>query len=273
MANQTTTTGNAFMPDIWATDILDFLKAELVLRDRVLHYDREIKSMGQSVQVPIPPQLVANDKAADTQVTPQNTAATKVSILIDKHKEATVIIEDILDIQSKYDLRRSFADGLSIPIREAIDSDIYDTLTTGAAATVGTSGTPITDAVVLEGKKTLDEAKAPWRDRTIAVSPAGESDMLAIDKYVRFDALGTGKAIVNGKVGTIYGFEVVMTQLVSGPSVMFQKQAMGIALQRTPRVQSQYKQEWLGWMITVDALYGVEMLRPSFAVNLEGSTS
>jgi N4-gp56 family major capsid protein len=274
--NQTVTTGNAFRPEIWATDVLDVLKANLVLRDRISHFDREIKNKGQSVQIPIPAQMTANDKVANTEVTLQDNAATLVTINIDKHKESSVLIEDILEIQSAYDLRSVFSESLGVTIAEAIDKDVYTELIAAATASgqsVGTAATALTDEVVLASKTLLDKAKAPTRDRTLAVSPEDEAGLLAIDKYVRYDALGTGKAIVNGKVGTIYGYTVVSTQLVDGSSVAFHKYAVGIALQKTPRTQAQYQQKDLGWLLTVDTLYGVKTLRDTFAVEVKGASS
>lgn len=269
-ANQTVTTGNVFRPLIWATDVMDQLKANIVLLPRVKHYEREIKSKGQSVEVPFIAATVVHDKVANTQVTLNDATSTKVSILIDKHKEDSVLIEDILEVQSAYDLRAEYTRELGRAMAEAIDTDIYTELMT-TTVEVGTAGTAIVDATVLGAKVKLDEARAPMTDRTIAVSPVDQAAMLAIDKYVRYDALGTGKAIVNGKIGTIYGFEVVMSQLISGAAVAFHKDAIGVALQKRPRTQAQYKQEWLGWLLTVDSIYGIKSLRAGFAVKIHSA--
>ena len=49
--------------------------------------------------------------------------------------------------------------------------------------------------------------------------------------------------------------------------MMFQKEAFGLAMQQAPRTQSQYKQEYLANLVTVDVLYGVAELRDTFAVD------
>jgi hypothetical protein len=272
---QTTTTGNVFRPNVWANDVMDILKSELVLLPRIKHYDQEVASFGQSVEVPFVAAAAANDKAANTQVTLNGQTATKVSILINKHKESSYIVEDILKMQAKYDLRSEFTKAAAYAIAEAIDTDILTELKAGSTNTaVGTFGTPLADSVVVAAKVALDTAKAPQTDRTLAVDPYQQGEMLKIDKYVRYDALGTGKAIENGRVGTIYGFEVVMSQNIpftagapdQHSAVAFHKDAVGIAHQQKPRTQAQYKQEYLGWLLTVDTVYGVKTLRPTFSV-------
>ena len=273
--NQTVTTSTQFAPNVWANDVMDILKSNLVLVDRVRHFDTEVASYGKSVVVPFVLLAVANDKVANTQVTLNGQTATSVRILINKHKESSYLIEDIAEIQAKANLRSEFTKAAAYAIAEAIDTDIYTELIAGSTNTaVGTYGTPLVDAVILAAKVTLDKAKAPMTDRTLALGPTQNGQMLAIDKYVRYDALGTGEAIVNGKTGTIYGFDVVMSQnfpTVAGTppqerGVAFHKDALGIALQEKPRTQAQYKQEYLGWLLTVDTVYGVLTLRPTFSV-------
>lgn len=273
--NQTVTTGNVFRPTIWANDVMDILKSELVLLPRIKHYDSESAQMGQTVSVPFMAAASAYDKAAGSQVTLNGGTATKVDILINKHKESSVLIEDILSIQSKYELRSEFTKPIAYAIVEAIDTDILTELKSGSTnAAVGTFGVALTDAVVRSAMVALDTAKAPRTDRTFAVDPYQHGELLGIDKFVRYDALGTGEAIKNGKVGNIYGFEVVMSQNIpfvdtttdQHTGVAFHMDAVGIAHQLKPRTQSQYKQEYLATLLTVDTVYGVKTLRPTFSV-------
>lgn len=272
---QTITTGAQFRPTVWANDVMDFLKSELVLLPRIKHYDQEAASFGQSVTVPFVLAAAANDKAANTQVTLNGQTATSVVITINKHKESSYLIEDLLGIQSKYELRSEFTKAAAYAIVEAIDTDILTEMKAGSTSTaLGTFGTAINDALVVSAKVTLDNAKAPQTDRTLAVDPYQQGEMLKIDKFVRYDALGTGEAIKNGRIGHIYGFEVVMSQNFpfvdtvtdEHTGMAFHKDAVGIAHQLKPRTQAQYKQEYLGWLLTVDTVYGVKTLRPTFSV-------
>lgn len=271
---QTATTGAQFRPLVWANEVMEALYNTTVLLNLIKHYDVEVATMGQSVTVPFMPNMVANDKVANTQVTLNGQTATSIVIQVNKHKEASVVIEDFLKVQSKYDLRSEFTTGLGSAVGVAIDSDIYAEMLAGITQNAGTFGTAISDATVLNAKLQLDNAIAPFTDRSFVVDPTGNSQLLAIDKYVRYDALGTGKAIEDGKLGTLYGFTFYMSQnlptVVATPpqhtGVAFHKNVQAIAVQQKPRVQAQYKQEYLGWLVTVDAIYGVKTLRPTFGV-------
>lgn len=273
---QTVTTGNVFRPNIWASDVMDFLKSELVLLPRIKHYDREAKG-GQSIEVPFVPAGAANDKAANTQVTLNGQTATKVSILINKHKESSYIIEDILGIQSAYELRSEFTKAAAYAIAEAVDTDILTEMKAGSTNTaLGTFGTPLTYNLIVDAQVVLDSAKAPSSDRTLAVDPFQYGQLLKVDNFVRYDALGKTN-IVNGKVGEVVNFEVVKSNNIpfvdtttdEHTGMAFHKDAVAIAMALKPRTQAQYKQEYLGWLLTVDTVYGVKTLRPTFSVALK----
>jgi hypothetical protein len=273
-AGQTTTTGNVFRPNVWANDVQDFLKSALVLLPRIKHYDSEVASYGQSLEVPFVPSGVANDKAANTQVTLNGQTATKISILINKHKESSYLIEDILGIQSKYNLRSEFTQAAAYAIAEAIDTDILTELKAGSTNTaLGAFGTSLTYNLVVDAQVVLDTAKAPTSDRTLAIDPYQYGQLLKIDNFVRYDALGKSN-IENGRVGKVINFEVVMSQNIpfvdttvdEHTGMAFHKDAVAIAHQAKPRTQAQYKQEYLGWLLTVDTVYGVKTLRPTFSV-------
>lgn len=275
---QTVTTGAVFRPNLWTTDVMDFLQSALVLLPRIKHYDSEVSSKGQTVEVPFVTASAANDKAANTQVTLTGTTFSKVTITIDKHKEKSYLVEDLLKVQSAYDLRSEFTKAAAYSIAEAIDTDILTELKSGSTNTArGTFGVALADSVIRGAKLDLDQAKAPQTDRTFAVDPYQYSELLGIDKFVRYDALGTGKAIENGVMGHIYGFEVVMSQNIpfvdtttdEHTGVAFHKDAMAIAHQMKPRTQGSYIQEYLGWLLTVDTVYGVKTLRPTFSVKVQ----
>ena len=177
--------------------------------------------------------------------------------------------------QSAYDLRSDYTKAAAYAISEKIDSNIAAAMTT-AFTGYGAYGTALNDNLILTVNRYLSENKAPRTDRSIVVHPKGEAEMLAIDKFVRYDALGTGEAIKNGKLGTIYGAEVFMSQNLvyldtatdEYNSLFFHKEAFAIAMQVEPRTQASYKQEYLGWLVTVDVLYGLAELRTGFGFKL-----
>lgn len=269
------TAGNVFRPNIWSKEVLMFVKSNLVLLPLIKHYDADVKSSGQTVEIPNVSAITASLKAQNTLVTLNYNTETKTTITINRHYESSFLVEDILATQSNYSTRSDYTSAAAYAIAEKIDSDVATAMTTAwktASQTTGAYGTAIADANILAVNRYLSENKAPRTDRVLVVHPKGEAELLNIDKYVRYDALGTGEAIKSGKLGTIYGVDVFMSQNLvyldtatdEYNSLMFHKEAWAIAMQMSPRTQAQYKQEYLGWLVTVDVLYGHTGLRSNF---------
>lgn len=274
--NVGTTAGNVFRPNVWSKEVLMFVKSNLVLLPLIRHYDADVKSSGQTVEIPNVSAITASLKAQNTVVTLNYNTETKTTITINRHYESSFLVEDILATQSNYSTRSDYTQAAAYAIAEKVDSDIAKVMT-AAFTGYGAYGTALNDNLILTVNRYLSENKAPRTDRSIVVHPKGEAELLAIDKFVRYDALGTGEAIKNGKLGTIYGSTVYMSQNLvyldtatdEYSSLFFHKEAAAIAMQVSPRTQAQYKQEHLGWLVTVDVLYGVTTLRSGFGFTLK----
>lgn len=276
--NVGTTAGNVFRPNVWANEVLMFVKANLVLVPLVRHFDSEVQSYGQTVEIPNVSTISANQKSANTLVTLNYNTETKTTITLNQHYESSFLLEDILGIQSKYDLRSAYTQAAAYAIAAKIDGFVASSMTTAFSA-YGAFGTVLADSLILLANRYLDDAKAPQTDRSLVVTPQGKQEMLNIDKYIRYDAIGVGgdnNSILSGQIGEIYGVKVFMSQnlttLASSPTqnnhLFFHKEAFAIAIQQNARTQAQYKQEYLGWLVTVDILFGGTSLRPAFGFTL-----
>jgi hypothetical protein len=151
---------------------------------------------------------------------------------------------------------------------------------TSAFTAYGAYGTVIADSLILTVNRYLDDAKAPQGDRSLVVTPQGKQEMLNIDKYIRYDAIGIGgkdNAIMNGQIGEIYGIKVFMSQnLVQVTTTRTRtttysstRKPLRLPFSSQPRTQAQYKQEYLGWLVTVDILWGMTSLRSGFGFVLK----
>lgn len=268
------TAGNAFRPNVWSNEVLMFVKANLVLLPLIKHYDAEVQAYGQTVEIPNVSTITANLKSQNTLVTLNYNTETKTTITINQHYESSFLVEDIEKIQSKFDLRTDYTQAAAYAIAAKVDYSIAYNMTQ-AFTGYGAFGTALNDTLILTVNRYLDDAKAPQTDRSFVVTPQGKQEMLAIDKYIRYDAIGVGgdqNSILNGQIGEIYGVKVFMSQnlvqVTSSPNqnnhLFFHKEAFAVAMQENPRSQATYKQEYLGWLVTVDVLFGLNSLRPSF---------
>lgn len=273
------TAGSVFRPNVWSKEVLMFAKENLVLLPLIKHYDQDVKAGGQTLEIPNVSAITANLKAQNTVVTLNYNTETKTTITLDQHYESSFLVEDLVATQSNYATRSDYTQAAAYAIAEKVDS-IIATAMTSAFTGYGAYGTALNDNLILTVNRYLSENKAPRSDRSIVVHPKGEAELLAIDKYVRYDALGVGgsaNSIKNGKIGEIYGAEVFMSQNLvyldtatdEYSSLFFHKEAFAIAMQQEPRTQAQYKQEHLGWLVTVDVLFGIKQLRSGFGFTLK----
>jgi hypothetical protein len=273
------TAANVFRPNIWSKEALMFVKSNLVLLPLIKHYDADVTSSGQTLEIPNVSTISANVKTQNTVVTLNYNTENKNTITLNQHYESSFLVEDLAKIQSAYELRSDYTQAAAYAISEKIDGAIAAGMT-AAFTGYGAYGTALSDNLILTVNRYLSEAKAPRSDRSIVVHPKGEAELLAIDKYVRYDALGVGgdaNSIKNGKIGRIYGADVYMSQNLvyldtavdEYNHLFFHKDAWAIALQLQPRTQAQYKQEYLGWLVTVDVLFGHTKLRNNFGFTLK----
>lgn len=146
----------------------------------------------------------------------------------------------------------------------------------GSADTNVGNGSTITDEGMRLLVQELDDNNVPSMGRVLVVPPVEKRKMLGIDRQIVFDQVGESgrqNAIRNGYVGPLYGAEVfVSTNCASlqaddsstnyRAALFFQKDALLLIEQLSPRSQTQYKQEWLSDLFTADILFGGGVLRP-----------
>src|SRR5580693_5321297 len=284
-----------------AADALPALVGNLVLGNLVNRdYEPTLAQAGDTVNVPIAPQLVANNIAEGGAVQPQNPSLTNAQIVLNTHAEATFQIPDITKVLAVPDLLRVYMQPAVIAIAERIESDLlglYATFT--ANSPVGTAGTPITEAVIDAAETGLFTAMVPAsQPKYLIVDANTYSAMRQIPRFSEFQTAGDAglRALIEGTVGKIKDFFVFRSQLVaktgSSPvtthNLAFVRDAIGLVIRRLPqplpgtgaiaeyadlgnfgmRVIMSYRPDTLSQQFTVDVLYGVAALRNGFAVQV-----
>ena len=139
------------------------------------------------------------------------------------------------ELKTNVDLRREHVLRLGKGFGRLYDSIIIAALDTTTNATPTTTG-GLTVAKVLEAKEIMDGNDVDPEDRYMAVSAKALSDALTEDKLTSSD-YQTLKALVQGDIGTAYGFKWIMhTGLPVATSqrtcFAYHKDAVGIALGR-----------------------------------------
>jgi len=128
------------------------------------------------------------------------------------------------------------------------------------------NATAITDAGIRRVIQTLDDNDFPLTDRFLVVPPIARRIMMGIARFSEQAFRGSGEMIGNGKMGDVYGVSVHVSSNCPVPStatsvrvgVLAHKDAVVLADVLGPRVQTQYKQEFLATLLTADTIFGVK---------------
>src|SRR3990167_6453783 len=119
---QTTTTGANFIPEIWSPEILRATENALVMAPLVKRFDSMVTGKGDTIHIPNLSNLTATSKSANVSVTLQAPTESVTNISIDQHYESSFLVEDILKVQSNYDLMGEYTSKAGESIARRIDT-------------------------------------------------------------------------------------------------------------------------------------------------------
>src|SRR5499426_882123 len=163
MASITSTNVANAIVKLVAADALPVLVGNLVMGNLVNRdYEPVLAQAGDTVNVPIPPTMVANNIAEGGTVQTQNPSLGNAQIVLNTHVEATFQIPDVTKVLAVPDLLKIYMQPAVTAIAEKIESDLlglYAGFTANAA--VGTPGAAITEAVIDGAETALFQAKLP----------------------------------------------------------------------------------------------------------------
>src|SRR5580698_1466828 len=146
-----------------AVDALPVLIGNLIMGNLVNRdYEPVLANTGDTVNIPIPPTMVANNIAEGGMVQPQNPSLGNAQIVLNSHVEATFQIPDVTKVLAVPDLLKIYMQPAVAAIAQRIESDLlalYPLFTSNTA--VGTAGTAITEPTVDSAETALFAAMVP----------------------------------------------------------------------------------------------------------------
>lgn len=284
-----------------AADALPVLVGNLVMGNLVNRdYEPALAQAGDTINIPIPPEMVANNIAEGGTVQAQNPNLGNAQIVLSSHVESTFQIPDVTKVLAAPDLLKMYMEPAVAAIAQKIESDLLG-LYAGFTANrpVGTPGTPITEATIDAAETALFLSKVPpTEQKYMVVDAATYSAWRQIERFSEYQTAGEAglRALVDGAVGKIKDFFVFRSQFVpktgSEPetthNLAFTKNAIGLVMRRLPqplpgtgaiaeyaelgnfgmRVVMSYQPNTLSQQFTVDVLYGCGILRNSAGVQV-----
>jgi N4-gp56 family major capsid protein len=243
----TTEVGN-FIPELWSNEVIAGYKSNIVLARLVRKLSHKGKK-GDTIRIPTPSRAAASSKAAETQVTLiQHGTDAGLTVSIDKHKEYSRLIEDIVDVQALGSLRAFYTDDAGYALAKRVDKDLIleamangnggaATLVENADGSIDSTSSSDTNMKTGDGSTTWDpsgtgnavdltdlgirrlvrihdDLDVPMAGRYLVVPPVVKQDMMGFARYTEqafTGESGAGNTIRNGRVGDVYGVEVFMT--------------------------------------------------------------
>ena len=284
-----------------AADALPALMGNLVMGNLV-HRDFEptLAQAGDTVNVPIPPTLVANNIAEGGTVTTQNPNLGNAQLVLNTHAEATFLIPDVTKVLAVPDLLKLYMQPAVVALGEKIEADLLNMYSQFTAnAPVGAGGVALTESAIEAAETALFQAKVPASStKYLIVDGATYSAIRQITRFSEFQTVGEAglRTMIDGSVGKLKDFFVFRSQFVpktgSAPvttqNIAFAKGALGLVIRRLPqplpgtgaiaeyaelgnfgmRVVMSYQPNTLAQQFTVDVLYGTGVLRNNHGIQV-----
>ena len=187
----TTTTSNVFLPTVWSREVVRATENALVAAGLVKRYDYLVTGRGQTIDIPnISNAFTARAKVQGTDVTDDNYTETQTQIQVSNWYYNSFIIEDIVSVQSIYDLRSEYSNKAGYSIAKKVDTDVMSNWSSWTNTAVGTYGIDLGDATIVAAYEALNLADMPLEDRAFIVYPKQISAIMKLDKFVKADYQG-----------------------------------------------------------------------------------
>jgi N4-gp56 family major capsid protein len=292
---QSTVNTAGFIPEVWSDEIIAAYKKNLVAANLFKKMSMKGKK-GDVMHFPSPARGSAAVKTASSQVTLIAESGTEKTVTINQHYEYSRLIEDFAEVQALSSLRRFYTDDAGYALATRIDTSLIQLGRGAQSGTAGSAaydkaylagdgstlyvdgtnvGTALTDAGLRRAIQRLDDSDVPMDGRFLIVPPATRNTMMGLARFTEQAFVGDGATIRNGQIGDVYGVKVFVTTnadtattTTTRIALLAHPEAFVLVDQLGVRVQTQYKQEYLGTLLTADTLFGVGELRDTSAVAL-----
>lgn len=207
-----------FNPTVWAGGILAALEKELVYaalcsRD----YEGLIQGYGDRVKINSVSDPTISDYTKDTDINaPEALNGADQVLVIDQAKYFNFAVDDLDKAQNNANVMATATERAGYKLRDQIDQFVAGLYTSAAGAinsgsavtpTANTAGTALYEYIVDMGT-VLTEANVPLNGRWVVLNPALYALLLKDNRFVANGTPGNLDIAMNGRVGTVAGFDV-----------------------------------------------------------------
>ncbi len=284
MALFTATTHATWIPEQWADESRVAYEYNLVLGKLCKHVTHDKKIKGDIIHIPDVSNVDAADLSdeVDTNDIAGMTPPTEgeFTLTINKKKHVSFYIPKYLGANLvKYEIRAPYTKKIGYALAKIMDTDLF-ALWSGFTSMVGTTADGlqgnISDNLLLAVVEKHDTSDVPEDGRVLVLPARQKAKLLAIDKFVRADAVGPNAVkIEKAKFGDIYSYTVYFTNnsptklAATAPATTvdslvgfgMDQDALAIAIPQDIEIDYVYIPQKKKWFLSGDCLYGVAMFR------------
>ena len=262
MAAITATTADVDFDESWSTELNDAIKLDVVIADLFEDWTSRLPQ-GNTYPLPDSHNMTANAKAAGTDATPEAITEGEQTFAPSTHQIVARTIENFVEVQSKYDLRKDFTDKASYSLARAMDVAAAALLDDNTAQTVGILGSELSFSNWLGARKFIRDSAI--KGKLVAVIPPGTyNGLLKQDQFTNslYNGDTEGMAIREAQVGVILKTTVYESQLLTGTAPNAYGAVWGMGhyvkiIQKQPKVDTWYSPLAKSWVAAWDQIYGV----------------
>tara|TARA_R100001443_G_scaffold116495_2_gene137060 strand:- start:2090 stop:3103 length:1014 start_codon:yes stop_codon:yes gene_type:complete len=280
-----TTSHNVFVPEVWAPAVEVAFKDKLVFANYANDLSAFVSEGADKIHIPTFDTIATGDKTVESAISygTDATAMTEETLTIDQHTYSATLIEDVLQVQSNYDLMNIYSQEMGYALANKIDEYLESKLLASCQSASGKINGIVTGAdlktasnadfeLILNNVLSQDQDVSNW---TLIVSPtayAGLSALVQLSYGTASAPLGAGFG-TTGQIATVFGMPIVMSANVTTATTNMDnaggetdnftpigycvhKTAMQIAYSQGVRMQADYDIDYLGTKMVADMVYG-----------------
>ncbi len=266
-----------FIPEMWHSAVLVPLRKNLVHASLVTReYEKELKQ-GDTLRLSEIGAVTVNSYTKNGTISWENLDSAQKSLLIDQQDYFAVKLDDIDKVQANVDLMASFGAEASYTMADTIDqhlSGLYTQAGDSVTALTVTAGNVLKNLSNMQLE--LDEANVPTGGRYIVVPP-WYNQHLVLAASGAVSATATVKttddgALVNGYVGQLFGFNILMSNNVNNNGTVwnmmaFNRSAIAHVMQITEVTYFDKFEDTQGSGVRGFYVYGSKVVKPEAMVS------
>ncbi len=269
-----------FIPEIWSANILEALRTNLVYggpgvvnRD----YEGDIAMAGDTVHITAFGDPTIRSYTTESNITVDGLTDSTQALVVDQAKYFAFDVDDVITRQalpgwveqatsrSGYLLAKTLDSFIASTMYAAVNNNpLYDL----GGITADISDNTAYGNVFVAMWKQLTLQDVPLDNRFIIVDPSLYAALLQDNRFINAQAAGTTEALRNGRVGSIVGFDVYLSNQTPNPTsgvvavIAGHPMATTFASQIT-EVKAQERELRFGHLVKGLNVYGAKVTRPN----------